>query len=75
MNEITALRPLNPLIQLIRKILIWGTLEILFLRFILNAPWILITMFVALFILVQVIRFLLAKHRTKAGDFPINKHY
>ncbi|TCD00530.1 hypothetical protein [Pedobacter psychroterrae] len=49
--------PVNSLSQLIRSILIWVTIEVLFLRFVLNAPWPMIALFVGVFILVQVLRY------------------
>jgi len=54
-------QPVNPILQLIRRILIWGTVEVLFLRFLLNVPWVLVMIFVTAFVLVQV-----AKHFWKA---------
>lgn len=55
-------QPVNPILQLIRRILIWGTVEVLFLRFLLNVPWVLVMIFVTGFVLV-----LVAKRFWKAG--------
>ncbi|WP_276090329.1 hypothetical protein [Pedobacter sp. JY14-1] len=49
-------QPVNPILQLIRRILIWGTVEALFLRFFLNVPWVLVMIFVTGFVMVQVAR-------------------
>ncbi len=50
--------------QLIRNIILWGSLEVLFLKYVINAPWVLIIIFVMIFIVAQIIKFFIKKYQT-----------
>ncbi|WP_285010383.1 hypothetical protein [Pedobacter faecalis] len=58
-----SFQPVNPLIQLLRRLLIWGTFEVLFLRVVLGASWFIVALFMLALFMFEAGRFFYKKSK------------